>query len=152
LFLDSISTRDFSVANILIMFYGFMAIVGALLSDIILSIVDPRIRIKKGGWKMDNKDNNGRPSRQQEEENTEMMSVQERSRRRGGPDDRGTASDGRPRSGDPRDARSSDTHRYEKGDRDMSGKADIPHGASGHGALDSKNLPKSTPAWRILIQ
>jgi len=46
LFLDSISTRDFSVANILILFYGFMAIVGALLSDIILSIVDPRIRIK----------------------------------------------------------------------------------------------------------
>src|SRR5690625_6351530 len=35
---------------------------------------------------------------------------------------------------------------------DMSVKADIPHGASGHGALDSKSLPKSTPGWRILIQ
>lgn len=46
LFLDSISTRDYSVANILILFYGMLAIVGALLSDIILSIVDPRIRIK----------------------------------------------------------------------------------------------------------
>lgn len=46
LFLDSIATRDFSVANVLILVYGFMAILGALLSDIILSIVDPRIRIK----------------------------------------------------------------------------------------------------------
>lgn len=46
LFLDSISTRDFSVANVLILIYGFLAILGALLSDIILSIVDPRIRIK----------------------------------------------------------------------------------------------------------
>jgi ABC-type dipeptide/oligopeptide/nickel transport system permease component len=46
LFLDSISTRDFSVANVLILFYGFLAILGALISDIILSIVDPRIRIK----------------------------------------------------------------------------------------------------------
>lgn len=46
LFLESISTRDFSVANVLILMYGFLAIVGALLSDIILSIVDPRIRIK----------------------------------------------------------------------------------------------------------
>ena len=46
LFLESIQTRDFSVANILILFYGFLTIVGALLSDIILSIVDPRIRIK----------------------------------------------------------------------------------------------------------
>jgi peptide/nickel transport system permease protein len=46
LFLDSISTRDFSVANVLILIYGFLAILGALISDIILSIVDPRIRIK----------------------------------------------------------------------------------------------------------
>lgn len=46
LFLESIQTRDFSVANVLILFYGFLTIVGALLSDIILSIVDPRIRIK----------------------------------------------------------------------------------------------------------
>lgn len=46
LFLESISTRDFSVANVLILIYGFLAIAGALLSDIILSIIDPRIRIK----------------------------------------------------------------------------------------------------------
>lgn len=46
LFLESISTRDFSVANVLMLFYGFLTIVGTLLSDIILSIIDPRIRIK----------------------------------------------------------------------------------------------------------
>src|SRR5699024_2671885 len=46
LFLESISIRDFSVANILILMYGMLAIIGTLLSDIILSIVDPRIRIK----------------------------------------------------------------------------------------------------------
>lgn len=101
---------------------------------------------------MDNKDNNGRLSREHEEENSEGMSEQERMRRREELDDRASASDGRPRSGDPFEARSRDTHRYEKGDMDMSVKADIPHGASGHGALDSKNLPKSTPGWRILIQ
>lgn len=46
LFLESISIRDFSVANVLILMYGMLAIIGTLLSDIILSIVDPRIRIK----------------------------------------------------------------------------------------------------------
>lgn len=46
LFLESISIRDFSVANVLILVFGMLAIIGALLSDIILSIVDPRIRIK----------------------------------------------------------------------------------------------------------
>nr|WP_255695396.1 ABC transporter permease [Salinicoccus sp. ID82-1] len=34
----------------------------------------------------------------------------------------------------------------------MSIKADIQHGAAGHGALDSKNLPRSTPGWKIIIQ
>lgn len=46
LFLESISIRDFSVANVLILVFGMLSILGALLSDIILSIVDPRIRIK----------------------------------------------------------------------------------------------------------
>lgn len=46
LFLESISIRDFSVANVLILIFGMLSILGALLSDIILSIVDPRIRIK----------------------------------------------------------------------------------------------------------
>ena len=46
LFLESISIRDFSVANVLILVFGMLSILGALLSDIILSIVDPRILIK----------------------------------------------------------------------------------------------------------
>lgn len=46
LFLSSITIRDFSVVTALVLLYGMAAIIGALLSDIILSIVDPRIRIK----------------------------------------------------------------------------------------------------------
>ncbi|KGE18239.1 oligopeptide ABC transporter permease [Paenibacillus wynnii] len=46
LFLSSITIRDFSVVTALVLLYGIASILGALLSDIILSIVDPRIRIK----------------------------------------------------------------------------------------------------------
>ncbi|GEL77295.1 oligopeptide ABC transporter permease [Tenuibacillus multivorans] len=46
LFIESILQRDFSVVTALVLITGVGAIVGALLSDIILSIVDPRIRIK----------------------------------------------------------------------------------------------------------
>ena len=46
LFLDAINRRDFSVANALIMFFAALTAAGVLLSDIILSIVDPRIRIR----------------------------------------------------------------------------------------------------------
>lgn len=46
LFIQSISARDYSVITTLIMLYGFLALLGSLLSDIILSIVDPRIRIE----------------------------------------------------------------------------------------------------------
>ncbi|MEK4698815.1 oligopeptide ABC transporter permease [Solibacillus sp. FSL R7-0668] len=45
LFIESISARDYSVITALVMLYGFLALLGSLLSDIILSIVDPRIRI-----------------------------------------------------------------------------------------------------------
>lgn len=45
LFIQSISSRDYSVITTLVMLYGFLALLGSLLSDIILSIVDPRIRI-----------------------------------------------------------------------------------------------------------
>lgn len=38
--------RDYSVITTLIMLYGFLTLLGSLLSDIILSIVDPRIRIE----------------------------------------------------------------------------------------------------------
>ncbi|NBD27430.1 oligopeptide ABC transporter permease [Paenibacillus glycinis] len=46
LFLSSISLRDFSVVTALVLLYGAASILGALLSDTILSFVDPRIRIK----------------------------------------------------------------------------------------------------------
>lgn len=46
LFLSSIALRDFSVVTALVLLYGAASILGALISDIILGIVDPRIRIK----------------------------------------------------------------------------------------------------------
>lgn len=46
LFVTSILQRDYSVVIVLVMLSGFLALVGTLLSDIILSIVDPRIRIE----------------------------------------------------------------------------------------------------------
>ena len=46
LFVDSILSRDYSIITSLVMLYGFLALLGSLLSDIILSIVDPRIRIE----------------------------------------------------------------------------------------------------------
>lgn len=46
LFIDAILLRDFAVVNALVMLYGFLNLLGSLLSDIIMSIVDPRIRIE----------------------------------------------------------------------------------------------------------
>lgn len=46
LFMQSIESRDYSVITALVMLYGFLALLGSLLSDIIMSIVDPRIRIE----------------------------------------------------------------------------------------------------------
>lgn len=46
LFVQAITGRDYSIILILIMFYGFLTLLGTLLSDIILTIVDPRIRIQ----------------------------------------------------------------------------------------------------------
>ena len=46
LFLESIVSRDSALITALVLLYGIAAIIGTLLSDIILSIVDPRIRIK----------------------------------------------------------------------------------------------------------
>ncbi|MBP6125774.1 MAG: ABC transporter permease [Leptotrichiaceae bacterium] len=46
LFISSISTRDYSVVTTLILLFGFLTLLGSLLSDIIMSIVDPRIRIE----------------------------------------------------------------------------------------------------------
>lgn len=47
LFISSILQRDYSVVVVLVMLSGFLAILGTLLSDIIMSIVDPRIRIEE---------------------------------------------------------------------------------------------------------
>lgn len=46
LFVESINLRDYSVVTAVVLLFGVASILGALLSDIILSIVDPRIRIK----------------------------------------------------------------------------------------------------------
>ncbi|MEK4298179.1 oligopeptide ABC transporter permease [Oceanobacillus sp. FSL W8-0428] len=46
LFLQSISQRDFSVVTALVMVTGVATLIGTLLSDIILSLVDPRIRVE----------------------------------------------------------------------------------------------------------
>ena len=46
LFLESITTRDYSVATSLVLLLGMASIIGTLISDIVLSLVDPRIRIK----------------------------------------------------------------------------------------------------------
>lgn len=46
LFLESITLRDYSVVTAVVLLFGVASILGALLSDIILSLVDPRIRIK----------------------------------------------------------------------------------------------------------
>lgn len=46
LFLDSIAQRDFTVLTALILIFGTLTLVGNLLSDIIMGIVDPRIRIQ----------------------------------------------------------------------------------------------------------
>lgn len=46
LFLDSINLRDYSVVTAAVLIFGLATILGSLISDIVLSIVDPRIRIK----------------------------------------------------------------------------------------------------------
>lgn len=46
LFFESINLRDYSVVNSLVLLFGIASILGALISDIILSLIDPRIRIK----------------------------------------------------------------------------------------------------------
>lgn len=46
LFLDSINLRDYSVVTAVVLIFGIATIIGSLISDIALSIIDPRIRIK----------------------------------------------------------------------------------------------------------
>ncbi|CAM4150712.1 oligopeptide ABC transporter permease [Lederbergia lenta] len=46
LFFESILLRDYSVVTSVVLLFGIASIIGALISDIILSLIDPRIRIK----------------------------------------------------------------------------------------------------------
>ena len=46
LFISAIGTRDYSVILTLLLMFGLATLLGTLLSDIIMSIVDPRIRVK----------------------------------------------------------------------------------------------------------
>lgn len=46
LFISSMNSRDYSVMNTLVLLFGFLTLMGSLLSDIIMTIVDPRIRIE----------------------------------------------------------------------------------------------------------
>lgn len=46
LFITSITGRDYSMITALILLNGFLGLLGALLSDIIMAMVDPRIRIQ----------------------------------------------------------------------------------------------------------
>lgn len=45
LFIQAITARDYSVITTLVLLFGFLTLLGSLLSDIIMSVVDPRIRI-----------------------------------------------------------------------------------------------------------
>lgn len=45
LFITSITSRDYTVMTALVLLFGLMTLIGTLLSDIIMIIVDPRIRI-----------------------------------------------------------------------------------------------------------
>lgn len=45
-FLEAIVLRDFSVVTALVLLYGLLFLLGSLVSDITMSIVDPRIRIE----------------------------------------------------------------------------------------------------------
>lgn len=46
LFFSSIQLQDFSVVTFLVLFYGTLNVIGGLISDIALTVFDPRIRIK----------------------------------------------------------------------------------------------------------
>ncbi|MDB6352362.1 ABC transporter permease [Trichococcus sp. K1Tr] len=46
LFISSLESRDFSVIVALLLFYGLAALIGTLVSDVILTIVDPRVRVR----------------------------------------------------------------------------------------------------------
>ncbi len=46
LFLNAINYRDYTVITVLVLIFGFLNLMGTLLSDIILAVVDPRVRVE----------------------------------------------------------------------------------------------------------
>lgn len=46
LFIEALGTNDWAVVNFLVLFYAALTIIGVLISDISLTVFDPRIRIK----------------------------------------------------------------------------------------------------------
>lgn len=46
LFIEAMRVRDYNIITALIMLYGFLTLAGSVISDITMSIVDPRIRIE----------------------------------------------------------------------------------------------------------
>ncbi|WP_220751281.1 ABC transporter permease [Apilactobacillus xinyiensis] len=46
LFLNAVNFRDYTVMTALVLLYGFLSLLGTLISDIALSVVDPRIRVE----------------------------------------------------------------------------------------------------------
>ncbi|MCL2855531.1 MAG: ABC transporter permease [Defluviitaleaceae bacterium] len=46
LFVTSITTRDFPVSNALVLMTAFLIAMGALIGDVLLTVVDPRIRVR----------------------------------------------------------------------------------------------------------
>ncbi|MDR1736409.1 MAG: ABC transporter permease [Oscillospiraceae bacterium] len=46
LFIDSVFSRDYTVVNALIIFFAILTVLGTLLSDVIMSLVDPRLKVK----------------------------------------------------------------------------------------------------------
>ncbi|WP_439425275.1 ABC transporter permease [Oenococcus alcoholitolerans] len=46
LFVQSIQTRDYTTINAIMLFSGFLTLIGSMLNDIFVSWVDPRVRIK----------------------------------------------------------------------------------------------------------
>ncbi|UQS84463.1 ABC transporter permease [Apilactobacillus apisilvae] len=46
LFLNAVNFRDYTVMTALVLLYGFLSLLGTLLSDVALSVIDPRIRVE----------------------------------------------------------------------------------------------------------
>lgn len=46
LFLNAVNYRDYTVITALVLLYGFLNLLGTLISDVVLAVIDPRIRVE----------------------------------------------------------------------------------------------------------